>query len=215
MVLMVFFSSENFAPDINRDLSRQVTLRDGGGDFRDVADLRGQVRRHRVHRIRQVLPDTGDTFYIRLAAEFAFRADFARHAGDFARERVELVDHRIHACSSARESRPVHHRDFGGKVAAGDSRRHLGNVADLRREVSGHEVDRVRQILPDAAHTPNIRLSAEFAFRPDFARDACNFAGKSVKLVDHRVDGVLQLQNFALRVDGDLCRKIAARRPPL
>ncbi len=207
---MVFFSSENFAPDINRDLPRQVTLRDGGGDLRDVADLRRKVRGHRVHGFRQVLPDTGDTFYIGLSAEFSFGADFSRHARDFARERIELVDHRIERVFQFENLSPCIDRDFGGKVAAGDSGRYLGDVADLRREVSGHEVDRVGQILPDAAHTSNIRLAAEFTFGPDFARDAGYFAGESVELVDHRVDGVLELENFALRVDGDLCRKVAA-----
>ena len=34
---------------------------------------------------------------------------------------------------------------------------------------------------------------------------------KRVELIDHRVDGVLQLEDFALHVDGDLAREVAAR----
>src|SRR5438045_824293 len=32
-----------------------------------------------------------------------------------------------------------------------------------------------------------------------------------VQLIHHRIDGVLQLENFALHIDGDLLRQIAAR----
>jgi hypothetical protein len=34
---------------------------------------------------------------------------------------------------------------------------------------------------------------------------------KPVQLIDHRVDGVFQLENFAFDVDGDLAREVAAR----
>jgi hypothetical protein len=37
------------------------------------------------------------------------------------------------------------------------------------------------------------------------------FGGKRVQLIDHRVDGLLQLQDLALHVDGDLAREIPAR----
>ena len=95
------------------------------------------------------------------------------------------------------------------KIALGDGRRHSGDVADLVGEIAGHGIDRVRQILPDAADALHLRLSAELAFGSDFARHARHFAGERIELIDHRVDGVLQLQNFAARIDGDLCRKIA------
>ena len=35
--------------------------------------------------------------------------------------------------------------------------------------------------------------------------------GEGVELIDHRVDGVLQLEDLALHVDGDLARQVAAR----
>ena len=35
--------------------------------------------------------------------------------------------------------------------------------------------------------------------------------GERVELIDHRVDGVLQLQDFAAHIDGDLARQVAAR----
>ena len=39
-------------------------------------------------------------------------------------------------------------------------------------------------------------LTAELAFGADFARDARHFGGKRVELVDHRVDGLLELREF-------------------
>ena len=37
--------------------------------------------------------------HLRLAAELALGADLARHARHLGRERVELIDHRVDACS--------------------------------------------------------------------------------------------------------------------
>ena len=42
------------------------------------------------------------------------------------------------------------------------------------------------------------RLAAELAFGADLARDAGHFGGEAVELIDHRVDGVLQLEDLAL-----------------
>ena len=64
-------------------------------------------------------------------------------------------------------------------------------------------------------HTPrhvfHFGLTAELAFGTDFARDARHFGREAVELVDHRVDGFLQLENFAFHVDRDLARQVAAR----
>ena len=58
----------------------------------------------------------------------------------------------------------------------------------------------------DAFH---VGLSAEFSFGSDFARHAGDFRGERVELVDHGVDGVLQLEDFAFRVDRDLGGEVA------
>ena len=86
---------ENFALHVDGDLARQVAAGDGGGHLRDVADLRGQVARHRVHAVGQVLPGAGDAGHAGLAAEPAFSADLARDARHFAGEGVELIHHRV------------------------------------------------------------------------------------------------------------------------
>ena len=85
------FEQQHFAAHVDRDLLRQVAAGDGGRHFGDVAHLRGQVRRHEVDVVGQVLPGAGDAGHLRLAAELAFGADFARDARHFRGEGVELV----------------------------------------------------------------------------------------------------------------------------
>ena len=44
----------------------------------------GQVAGHGVDAVGEILPDAGDALHLRLPAELAFGADFARHARHFA-----------------------------------------------------------------------------------------------------------------------------------
>ena len=81
----------------------------------------------------------------------------------------------------------------------------------LAGEVGRHRVDGVGEVLPRAGDAGHHGLSAELALGADFARHARHFRGEAVELVDHRVDGVLELEDLALDVDGDLARQVAAR----
>jgi hypothetical protein len=73
---------------------REIAVRDGDGHVGDVAHLVGQVRRHRVDVVGEVLPRAGDAGH-RLAAELALRAHLARDARHLGGEGVELIDHRV------------------------------------------------------------------------------------------------------------------------
>ena len=118
-----------------------------------------------------------------LAAELAFRADLARDAADFGRKRVELVDHRVDGVLQLENLSLDVHRDLARQVAARDGRRHARDVADLGREVRGHGVDRVGQVLPGAGDARHDGLPAELAVGADFARDARHFGGERAQLV--------------------------------
>ena len=83
------------------------------------------------------------------------------------------------------------------------------DVAQLDGEVRGEHVDVVGEVLPGAGDALHVGLAAELSFGTDFLRDARHFGGERVELVDHRVDGVLQLEDLALGVDGDLLRQVA------
>ena len=202
---------EDLAAHVDGDLARKIAARHGGGHFGDVADLRGQVRRHRVHAVGQVLPGAGDAGHVGLAAEAPFGADLAGDARHLAGEGVELIDHRIDGLLELQHLAAHVHRDLLRQVAAGNRGGDVGDVADLPGEVRRHEVDVVGEILPGAGDARHLRLAAELAFGADLARDARHLAGEGVELVHHGVDGVLELENFAAHLDGDLARKIAAR----
>ena len=204
-----FLQLKDFAAHVDRDLARQVAAGDGGRDFGDVADLRGQVAGHRVDAVGEVLPGAGDAGHLGLAAELAVGADLARDARHFAGEGVELVDHRVERFLQLKDFARHVDGDLLGQVALGDGGGDFGDVADLAGQVAGHRVDAVGQILPGAGDAAHQRLAAELAFGADLARDARHFAGKRVELVDHRVDGVLQLENFAAHVDRDLLGQVA------
>src|SRR5205085_630440 len=198
------FQLEDFALHVDRDLARQVAAGDGRGDLGDVADLRGQIARHRIDAVGQILPRARDAGLPSLAAELAFGADLARHARHFGGKRIELVDHRVERFLQLQDFARHVHRDLFRQVALGDRGRDFGDVADLAGEIRSHRVDAVGKVLPGAGDTAHERLAAELAFGADFARDARDFAGKGVELVDHGLERFFQLQDFARDVHGDL-----------
>src|SRR5262249_47655654 len=164
-----FLQLKDLAAHVDRDLAREVAAGDGGRHLRDVAHLAGQVAGHRVHAVGQVLPGTADARHLRLAAELAFGADFARHARRVGDKHVELIDHGVGGVFQLENFAAHVDRNLAREVAARHRGRHLGDVADLAGEVRGHGVDRVGQILPGAGDTAHHRLTAELAFGADFA----------------------------------------------
>src|SRR5207253_7795555 len=102
------------------------------------------------------------------------------------------------------------HRDLLGEIATGHVRRDLGDVAHLGREVAGHDVDAVGQVLPGAGDALHLRLTAEPALRADLPGDAGDLVGEGPQLVHHGVDRVVQLHDLALDVHRDLMGEAAA-----
>ena len=65
---------------------REVAVGDRGRDLGDVAHLVGEVAGHRVDVVGEVLPGAGDAGDLGLAAELALGADLAGDAGDLVGE---------------------------------------------------------------------------------------------------------------------------------
>ena len=204
-----FLELQDLAAHVDGDLAREVAVGDRRGDLGDVAHLRGQVAGHRVDAVGQVLPRAGDAGHLRLAAELALGADLAGDAGHFRGEGVELVDHRVDGVLELEDLAAHVDGDLAREVAAGDGGGHLGDVAHLVGEVAAHGVDRVGQVLPRAGDAGHDRLAAELAVGADLAGDARHLRGEGAELVDHRVDGFLELQDLAADVDGDLLGEVA------
>src|SRR5690606_14377352 len=175
---------------------------DRGRDFGDVAHLAGEVRRHQVHVVGEVLPGSGNAIDARLTAELAFRSHFARHARAFAGKGVELIDHRVDGVLQLQNLAADIHGDLLREVAARHRRGHLGDVADLPRQVRSHQIYAVGDSLPRTGPTLSRRPAAKTALGTDLARHARHFAGKRVQLVHHRIDGVLGFGDLPAHVDG-------------
>ena len=126
-------------------------------------------------------------------------------------ERAELVHHRVDGVLQLQDLATDVDGDLLGQVAVGDGGGDLGDVAHLGGEVAGHRVDAVGEVLPGAGDAVHLGLAAELAFGTDFAGHARHLGGERTKLVHHRVDGVLQLEDLALHVHRDLLGQVAGR----
>src|SRR5262249_17823433 len=155
---------------IDRDLARQVPARHSGRDLRDIADLVGQIAAHGVHRVGEVLPRTGDTRHDGLPAELSISAYFTRDARHFRCERTQLVHHRIDGFLELKDFAAYVDGNFFRKVTVGHRDRHLGNVANLSRQVIRHGVHVLGQVFPHTGDFSYLCLSAELAFGADFTR---------------------------------------------
>src|SRR5581483_2774347 len=199
----------DLALDVDGDLLGEVAVRDRSRDLRDVAHLRREVRGQRVHVVREVLPDAADAFDVRLAAELALGADLLRDARHLCGEGPQLVDHRVDRVLELEDLTADVDRDLLRQVAVRNGGRDVGDVTDLIGEVAGERVHVVGEVLPDAADAFDVRLAAELALGADFLRDARHLCGEGAQLVDHRVDGLLHLEDLTLDFDGDLAREVA------
>ena len=200
---------EDLALGVDRDLLRQVALGHRGGHRGDVAHLVGQVGRHRVHRLGEVLPRAGHARHLGLAAELAVGADLARHAGDLLGEDAQRVGHRVDRLGQRGDLALGVDGDLLGQVALGHRGGDLGDVAHLRRQVRRHEVHVLGEVAPHAGDVAHLGLAAELALGADLARHARDLVGERAQLVDHHVDGLLELEDLALGVHGDLLGQVA------
>src|SRR6185295_3514309 len=163
-----------------------------------------------VDVVGEVRPGSGHTRHLRLAAKLALGADLAGDAGHFGGEAVELIDHRVDGVLEL-ENLTLHvDGDLLGKVALGDGGGHFGDITDLAGQVVGHQIDVVGEVLPRAGDAFDTGLAAELALGADLARHAGHFGGETVQLIDHRVDGVFEFEDFALHLDRDLLGQVAA-----
>src|SRR5205823_4630101 len=144
--------------DVDGDLLGEVALGDCRGDLGDVADLAGEVRGEEVDVVGEVLPRAGHAPHLGLAAELAFRAHRAGHTGDIVGGGGELVDHVVDGVPERRSFALDVDGDLLGEVACCDCGGDLGDVADLAREVGGHVVHRVGEVLPRAGHALDLGL---------------------------------------------------------
>ena len=196
---MVFLSSENLSFDVHRDLARKIAARDRGRHLGDVAHLRREIGGEQVDVVGQVLPGTGDARHDRLSAEATFRADLARNARHLRRKRAELIDHRIDRFLELQDLAAHVDGDLLRQVAARHRDGDLRDIAHLGRQIAGHQVHALGEVLPDAGHLAHLRLAAQLAVGAHLARDARHLRGEHAQLLDHGVDDRRRAQEFAFQ----------------
>src|SRR5262249_6291575 len=203
---------QDLAAHVDGDLLRQVTVGDGFGDVGGAAAVpSAQLGRSRVHAVGEVLPGPGDALHVGLAAEPPLRADLAGDACHLRGERPELVHHRVDGVLQLQDLAAHVDGDLLRQVAVGDGRRDVGDVADLAGQVGRHRVDAVGAAFPGASDALPLRLAAALPLGAALAGDAGHLGGEGGELIHHRVDGVLELEDLALHVHGDLLREITVR----
>src|SRR5207302_1793164 len=136
--------------------------------------------------------------------ELAFGADLAGYARHLRGKRAKLIHHGVDGVLQLQDFALDIDGDLLGKVAAGHGLGDVGDVTHLAGEVTGHEVDVVGQVLPGAGYVLDARPIAELAFGADLAGHARHLGRERAQLIHHRVNGVLELEDFAFDIDGDL-----------
>src|SRR5262249_43973045 len=147
-----FLQLQDFAAHVNGDLTREVPTGDGRGDFGNVAHLGGEVARHRIDVVGEVLPSPSYARHLRLAAEFAVGAHFTGHAGHFPGKGVELIHHGVQGVLQLQDLALDIHSNLTGEVAARHGGSYLGDIAHLARQVTRHRVHTIGEVLPGAAY---------------------------------------------------------------
>src|SRR5262249_6792007 len=99
--------------------------------------------------------------------------------------------------------------DLFRQIAVGDGDGHIGDIAHLSGQIAGHQVDVVSEIFPGAGDSGHRGLTAELAFGADLAGDPGDCGRGGDELMDHGVDGFLQLKNLAAHIDSYFFRQVA------
>jgi hypothetical protein len=89
------FELEDFSADVDGDLAGKLSFGDRCGDFRDIADLTGQVAGHEIDVVGQVFPGTSNTSDLCLSTKLSFRPYLTGHTCHLRSERTKLIDHRV------------------------------------------------------------------------------------------------------------------------
>ena len=152
--------------------------------------MRGQITRHEIDRVGQVLPCPADARHLGLTTESSLRTDLTRHARHFRSEGTQSINQRVDGALHLEDLALNIDSDFAREIAIRYRGRNLCDVAHLGRKIAGHHVHVIGQIFPGPGNAFDLGLATENSFRSHLTRHARHFRGKRAQLVHHRVDGV-------------------------
>ena len=142
--------------------------------------------------------------HIRLPTQLSFSAHLSGHARYFRCEGTKLIDHRINGVFQTQNLPAYIDGDCLRQVALRNCGRDFSDVTYLSCKITCHRIDAVSQILPRTRDTFHIGLATEFPFRAYLTCHPGHFRCKRTQLIHHRINRVLQFENFTFHVDGDL-----------
>src|SRR5699024_8744484 len=185
---------EHLTLHVHLDLLGEIALGDGGRDLRDVTDLVGEVVRHGVDVLGEVLPDALDPTHVRPATECPLGAHLTGHPGHFVTEGGQLVHHRVDGVL------PVEHlalhvdADLLAQITPGHRRGHLSHVAPLLGQPDRHPVDRLGHLTPGTRDPVDPGGTTQLALGTHLTGHPGHFLGETAHLLGHAVDRVGQTQ---------------------
>jgi len=124
---------EDFALHVNGNLFGEVAIGNRRRDFRDVADLAGEVRGHEVHIVGEIFPGASHSAHLGLTAELAFSADLAGHTSHLRGKAVELIHHRVDRVFQFEDFALHVDGDLARQIAFRDRGRHPRQCCGLGR----------------------------------------------------------------------------------
>ena len=210
--LTLSLSWPDLALRLDIDRPGQVAAGDRRGDRLHRPDLGREVGRELVDVVGQVAPGAGHAADVGLAAELALRAHLAGHAGHLGGERAQLVDHRVDGVLELEDLAAHVDRDLAWLRSPFATA--VVTSAMLRTwlvRLPAIEVDVVGQVLPGARTPGTSAWPPSLPSVPTSRATRVTSLAQRAELVDHRVDGVLELEDLALDVDRDLAAEVALR----
>ena len=205
---------EDLALHLDGDLLGKVARGDGGGHLGDVADLAGEVGRHGVDVVGEVLPGAGDALHVRLAAQLALGADLAGDAGHLGGEGGELLDHRVDDLADAKELAPQRpavdlDRHRLRQVALGDRADHARDLGGRLDHVLDQLVDRADRRFPAPGRRLDPAALADLAFLADDLGEPLELVGHLLVEGDGLVEQAGDLAVLAGEVFGETDGEVA------
>ncbi len=199
----------DLAGRLHCDRSREIPFTHSIRYLGDCSHLGRQVGCQLIDIIGYLAPQAGGIGDSGLTPQLTFSSHFTRHARYFGSERIELIHHRVDGVLQVEDFALYGDSDLSRQVALCNRSGDFGDIPHLPCEILSHQVHIAGEIHPYTRDTYHARLAPQFALSAHLVGHACYFGGKRIELIHHRVDGVLQVENFAPHFDGDLPGEIA------
>ena len=193
---------EKLPPHISGDLLAEVAVGHGGRHLGDVADLPGEVARHQVDVVGQLLPDSADLDRVRgRLAELALRPHLASDSRDLRDESVELIDHPVDRVLQHEHLALNLDGDLLAQIPVGDCSNHPLHFIAGANQILDQAVDRFDAVAPHLVSPFERDALGQLALFTDDAADATDLVTQRLVGPDDVVQAVGDLARHSRPVD--------------